>query len=140
MIKVFAITNQEDLKKVHHIRHIVFVEEQHCPPELEYEFEEESKHFLAFFNHEPSGAARWRKTEKGYKLERFAVLKEMRGKNIGAALLNSVLKDVPKDGSDIYLHAQLTAKDFYLKYGFKEMGDHFWEAGIEHVKMKWTHF
>ena len=123
---------------VHQIRHLVFVVEQACPPELEYEFEEESKHFLALFNDQPAGTARWRQTEKGYKLERFAVLKEMRGNNIGAAVLKAVLNDVPNDGSDVYLHAQLTAKDFYLKYGFKEVGDHFWEAGIEHVKMKWN--
>ena len=137
MIKVIAVSKPEDLKKVHQIRHMVFVVEQDCPPELEYEFEEESKHFLAFFNNEPAGVARWRKTEKGYKLERFAVLKDRRGKNIGAAVLKTILEDVPKDGSDIYLHAQLTAKDFYLKYGFKEIGDHFWEAGIEHIKMKY---
>ena len=47
--------------------------------ELEWEYEEESVHFMASLHHEPCGTARWRKTDKGYKLERFAVLEKCRG-------------------------------------------------------------
>jgi predicted GNAT family N-acyltransferase len=35
-----------------------------------------------------------------------------------------------------YLHAQLPAKNFYFRHGFKPKGEHFWEADIEHVKME----
>lgn len=58
------------------IRHAVFVQEQHCLPGLEWEFEDESTHFLALVNGLSAGAAGWRRTEKGYKLERFAILNE----------------------------------------------------------------
>jgi GNAT superfamily N-acetyltransferase len=34
----------------------------------------------------PPVPARWRKTDKGYKLERFAVLKQYRGLGVGQAL------------------------------------------------------
>lgn len=138
MIKVYPVKSAEELAKVHEIRRLVFVVEQNCPPELEYEFEEESNHFIAFVDEEPAGAARWRQTENGYKLERFAVLKEMRDKKVGEGLLKAVLEALPKDGQLIYLHAQLTAEKFYLKYGFEPVGDHFWEAGIEHVKMRYS--
>jgi predicted GNAT family N-acyltransferase len=74
-IKVSKVNNPETLQKVFGIRREVFVVEQHCPPDLEWEHEEESHHFLATVDSEPAGACRWRKTDSGYKLERFAVLK-----------------------------------------------------------------
>lgn len=137
MIKVISVNDPEMLAKVHEIRRLVFVVEQNCPPELEYEYEEESHHFLAFADQIPAGAARWRKTKKGYKLERFAVLKEFRGKKVGEALLMAVLQAVPNDGNEIYLHAQLTAEKFYLKYNFISFGDQFSEAGIDHITMRY---
>ncbi len=84
---VNKVKNKEELEKVFAVRKTVFVDEQNCPPELEWENEEESTHFLAEINGEPCGACRWRKTEAGYKLERFAVLKAFRGKRIGQALV-----------------------------------------------------
>jgi predicted GNAT family N-acyltransferase len=113
----------------------VFVDEQHCPPELEWEFEDESVHFLGTFNGIPAAASRWRKTEKGFKLERFAVLKEYRGKGIGQALVATVLKDLPEDAEFVYLHAQLDAMPLYAKFGFEKSGEQFEEAGIQHFKM-----
>ncbi len=135
MIDVKRIENQAQLDEAHRIRKEVFVKEQNCPEDIEWEFEEESRHFLATVNDISAGTARWRETENGIKLERFAVLKEFRNKNIGSALLKAILNDVPKDGRKIYLHAQITAKDFYVKHDFKSSGENFWEADIEHVKM-----
>lgn len=128
-------TNKEELEKVFAIRKTVFVEEQNCPPELEWEHEEESVHFLALLNGEPCGACRWRKTDKGYKLERFAVLKEHRGKRIGQALVAAALSDLPGDAGYIYLNAQLDAMRMYSRFGFIAEGEQFEEAGIQHFKM-----
>jgi predicted GNAT family N-acyltransferase len=136
MIEVIKITANEHLKQAWAIRKKVFVEEQNCPENIEWEFEEESTHFLAIYDSKPCGTARWRKADKGIKLERFAVLKTFRNKNIGANLLKAVLADTPINEGSIYLHAQITAKGFYLKNGFKPIGEHFWEADIEHVKMQ----
>lgn len=136
MIKVIPVTTPEELAEVMRIRRIVFVEEQQCPPELEYEHEEESHHFLALADGEPAGAARWRETPNGFKLERFSVLMPFRGNRIGQALLSTVIAALPVERKPIYLHAQLTAVGFYKIYGFEEVGEHFWEAGIEHVKMQ----
>lgn len=137
MIAITKIENPESLAKAHEIRRIVFVIEQDCPPDIEYEFEEESVHFLATVNGEPAGTARWRETPNGIKLERFAVLTQYRGLGVGDALVKAVLKDCPHDGRTIYLHAQLSARGLYAKNGFNPIGEHFWEADIEHVKMVW---
>jgi len=132
---VNKIKNKEELEKAFAVRKAVFVDEQNCPPELEWENEEESIHFLAEMNGEACGACRWRKTEKGYKLERFAVLKEFRGKRIGQALLAAVLADLPKDAHYIYLNAQKHALPLYARFGFIAEGEEFEEAGIPHMKM-----
>ena len=135
ILQVNKIRTQEELESAFAIRKKVFVEEQGCPPELEYENEDVSTHFLALMDNFPCGACRWRKTEKGYKLERFAVLKEYRGKRVGLALLAAVLDDLPADADYIYLHAQVDAVGLYAKFGFTIDGEQFEEAGIKHFKM-----
>lgn len=127
--------NDTDLDKVFAIRRQVFVVEQSCPPELEWEFEDECTHFLATVDGIPAGAARWRKTDNGYKLERFAVLSEFRGLGVGQELVKAVLADLPIDANYIYLHAQIQAMGLYQKLGFESTGPEFEEAGIKHYKM-----
>ncbi|WPU91195.1 GNAT family N-acetyltransferase [Mucilaginibacter sabulilitoris] len=134
-LKVEKVTEQAELDKVFAVRREVFVVEQHCPPELEWEFEEESNHFLATVDDEPAGACRWRKTDKGYKLERFAVLQKFRGFGIGQALVQAVLNDLPADAGYVYLHAQVQAVSLYEKFNFEKTGPEFEEAGIRHYKM-----
>ena len=134
-IKVRKVTDPAELEKVFAIRRIVFVGEQNCPPELEWEFEDESNHFLATLDGEPAGASRWRKTDKGYKLERFAVLQEYRGFGVGQELVKVVLADLPSDADYIYLHAQIQAVGLYEKFNFEKTGPEFEEAGIRHYKM-----
>jgi predicted GNAT family N-acyltransferase len=134
-LEVKKVSHADELAKVFAIRKIVFVEEQNCPPELEWENEEVSTHFLAMSDNVPCGACRWRKTESGYKLERFAVLKEYRGKGVGRALVATVLENLPPDADYIYLNAQLDAMSLYAKFGFKPEGEQFEEAGIQHYKM-----
>jgi predicted GNAT family N-acyltransferase len=133
--EVKKVSSKEELEQVFAIRRLVFVEEQNCPPELEWEYEDESIHFIGIVDGKPAGAARWRKTEKGHKLERFAVLKEYRGIGLGQALVQTVISELPKDASYVYLHAQLTAMPLYAKFGFEKSGIQFEEAGIQHFKM-----
>jgi len=135
-IKVTKVNGTAALQHALEIRRKVFVEEQHCPPELEYANEDESHHFLAVSDNIPCGAARWRRTDKGYKLERFAVLPEFRGQGVGAELVKAVLADIPDGDLPVYLNAQLTAESFYAPFGFKPVGAHFEEAGIMHQQMK----
>jgi predicted GNAT family N-acyltransferase len=134
-IIVNKVSAPHDLEKVFAIRREVFVGEQNCPPELEWEHEEESTHFLATVEGVPAGASRWRKTDKGYKLERFAVLGKFRGAGVGQALVSTVLADLPADADYVYLNAQILAMGLYERFGFVKEGEQFEEAGIQHFKM-----
>jgi predicted GNAT family N-acyltransferase len=134
-IEVKNVSDSKLLDEIFRIRTIVFVEEQNCPPELEWENEDVSHHFLASYFGQPAGACRWRATEKGFKLERFAVLPSFRGKGIAQKMIATILNDLPIDANYIYLHAQLDAMPLYKKFSFVAEGDQFEEAGIQHFKM-----
>jgi predicted GNAT family N-acyltransferase len=118
------------------IRRLVFVLEQAVDPNEEYdEHEDSSIHFLAKFQGIPCGTCRYRITQNGIKMERFAVLKEFRGKDVGSALLQTALSSIGETNQKVYLHAQTHAEPFYVKHGFIAEGELFYEAGIPHYKM-----
>jgi len=119
------------------IRRSVFVEEQGVDAGLEYDHEEEAHHYLLLLGEKPIATARWRETEKGIKLERFAVVPSFRNRGIGEIILREVLKDVSPAGKTIYLHSQSKAVSFYERNGFSKVGQVFSEAGIEHYFMKY---
>jgi len=134
-IKKFRFEDESLMKQAHAIRHEVFVIGQNCPEEIEWEFEKESTHFLVFKKNKAVATARHRKTEKGYKLERFAVLNSERGKGYGHQVLKAILKDLKEFNGMTYMHAQTDVIPFYEKIGFVKTGNEFEEAGIMHYKM-----
>ena len=92
---VEKVTGKAGMDLALNIRHTVFVIEQGVNPEDEYDqFEDEATHFLASLNGKAVGTARYRFTPYGIKLERFAVLKEARGRGVGQALVSAVLRDL----------------------------------------------
>ena len=134
------VTDLRDLDAAFTIREKVFVEGQGVPAALENDLHDrtDARHYLARADDgTPTGAARWRETENGVKLERFAVLEGFRNQEIGAALLHAVLADVRAELPDaqVYLNAQLRAVPFYERHGFQKEGEVFGEAGIQHYKM-----
>lgn len=141
-MKVKLIESKAALEEAFAIRQKVFVEEQEVPADEEYdEFEDHSRHFLAYSEDgQPCGTARWRFTDKGIKLERFAVLAEWRGKGTGQTLVQAVVNDIAahhdSKGKTLYLHAQLPAVSLYERFGFKKAGEIFEECGIQHYLMQ----
>ena len=141
MIQTSCITDLRDLDAAFTIREQVFVHEQGVPADLEYDQHDRlpsTRHYLArAADGTPAGAARWRPTRQGVKLERFAVLPDFRNREIGGELLHLVLADVQRDFSEttVYLNAQLRAVPFYERHGFSKVGEPFEEAGIQHYKM-----
>lgn len=140
MLKAELIEDKETLNQAYAIRQEVFIDEQNVPSDEEYdEFEETSYHFIARYDGEPCGAARWRQTADGVKLERFAVRKPFRGKGVGSCLMQAVLDHVATipetSGKKVYLNAQITAMPLYEKFSFKPEGERFMECDIEHQKM-----
>lgn len=138
MVEVFRFSFNEKkyAKPAFEIRRKVFVEEQNVDPDLEFdEYEAIATHYLLMFDGKPIGAARWRQTENGLKLERFAILKGYRNKKLGERLLDKVLDDVGNLNQNVYLHSQIKAIPFYERAGFAAVGDIFEEAGIQHYYM-----
>lgn len=134
-VSSFTIEDKALYTKALQIRRTVFIEEQKVPVELEVENEEAAKYFLIYEDEKPVGTGRWRKTNVGIKLERFAVLSAWRSKGVGSILLKHVLDDLKGKSSTVYLHSQLPAINYYLRHGFVVDGGVFVEAGIEHYKM-----
>ena len=134
-IKKVKFENKIEIKNCFRIRKEVFVLEQECDPKDEYEYEEESTHFLLTDNKIPVATARYRKTQFGIKMERFAVLANNRGKGYGLIILKHMINELKDINSVKYLHAQVQVVEFYEKVGFKKIGDKFDEVGIMHYKM-----
>ena len=129
--------NEHDLaEKAFAIRKKVFVEEEGVDPNLEYNQEEDAHHYLLELAGKPIATARWRETEKGIKLERFAVLQGFRNRGLGQIVLNAVMNDVIPLKKIIYLHSQVKAVSFYERNGFGKKGEIFYEAGLGHYYME----
>jgi predicted GNAT family N-acyltransferase len=135
-VKRFSHSDTELAGQAFAIRRKVFVEEEGVDPALEYDHEEESHNYLLLMGEKALATARWRETEKGIKLERFAVLSEFRNRGLGGIILKEVLADVVPLGKTIYLHSQLRAVPFYERNGFVKVGEIFYEAGMGHYLMK----
>jgi len=138
LINIQAFTSEDEdlLNKAYQIREVVFVIEQNVDKFLEYDgLDDSSTHFLIELDGTPVGTARYRETEEGIKLERFAVIKEYRGKSLASLLVRMILDEVKPSKKQIYLYSQDTAVSFYEIHGFKKEGEAFEEANIQHFKM-----
>ena len=134
------VIRKEDQINVNNIRYQVFVKDMGIDYSLEFEYEKEitSTSFLILLENKPIGTIRYRKTELGYKIERFAILKEYQKKGYGRLAI-TFLKDLlisKFNPCTIYIHGMSHLKDFYLSLGFNIEGEPFYEADIEHFLFK----
>ena len=132
---VRIMTWREALPLARPVREKVFIEEQKVPRELEWdEWDERSDHALARGSGgNPIGTAR---LLPDGRIGRMAVLKEWRGRGVGAALLVALLDRARgRSMTRSVIHAQTQAAGFYRRFGFSERGPEFLEAGIPHVEM-----
>ncbi len=140
MIRVKKIETKEELAQAYRIREVVFIEEMRLPSNEEYDAHDlEAVHFIAYSSGEPVGTSRYRVTDRGVKLERFAVLKPFRGKGVGKRLVQTTLGQISasfRKGTLLYLHAQVDAMPLYVRHGFESVGDKIFGSGIELFEMK----
>ena len=121
------------------IRRRVFVGEQGVPEADEIDGKDgERTHFLARdASARAIGCACLRPYGGKYKVERVAVLPELRGSGLGRALMDAVEAHARSLGAhELVLHAQAAVVAFYEKQGWASVGPRFDEAGIAHQKME----
>jgi predicted GNAT family N-acyltransferase len=126
----------DDSEALRAIRQTVFVEEQHVPPELEWdEIDAQCLHALAV---DSTGTAIGcgRLLENG-KIGRMAVLPGWRDRGVGSALLRFLMGVAQSRGcTECHLDAQTGAVDFYHRHGFAAEGEEFLDANIPHQHMR----
>jgi predicted GNAT family N-acyltransferase len=117
------------------VREKVFIREQGVPAAIERDTNDAvCRHVLAFdATGHPIGTGRL--LPDGH-IGRLAVLKEWRGRGVGAALFERLLELARTAGLQrLELNAQTHAAGFYERYGFRKEGTEFFEAGLPHIAM-----
>lgn len=140
-IKSFEELSNQQLYRIMQLREDVFIFEQRCDDaeldDLDFQahhiFYEDKGTVMAyarFFTPENTG-------KNEVVLGRFVVAKECRGHGHAHCLMEGFLDHVAQfyPMSTLVLSSQYYAKGFYEKYGFKEVGESYEEAGIQHIKM-----
>ncbi len=113
MLTVKYIETEKEYLAALTIRKEVFIKEQHVSRDEEIdEYEDSATHIIALKDGQALGTARWRFTDEGVKLERFAVMKSYRESGLGSALLRFALDEL-REESNIYLNAQKQVISFY---------------------------
>ncbi|HBN46041.1 MAG TPA: GNAT family N-acetyltransferase [Candidatus Marinimicrobia bacterium] len=135
MLHIKYIETEDEYQQARVIRAEVFIRGQNVPQEIELdEYEDTATHILALDDGNPVGTARWRYTDEGVKLERFAVPEQQRGQGVGIALVEFALNELREENL-LYLNAQEHVIGFYEKLDFEGEGNIFLEAEIPHLKM-----
>lgn len=130
------------------LRWTVFVEEQGVPPSLERDEHDDPSRPDAAVQAlaevqgargawVPAGAGRFIWKAPGLaKIQRMAVIDDARGRGVGLAVLRFLEEEARRRGARAFtLGAQLTARGFYERAGYRAEGEVFLDAGIEHVTM-----
>ena len=135
------VLTKNDEIYVRDIRTKCYIEEQSCPLWEEFETEKDlvSNEFLIYLKEKPIGTIRYRETVEGFKIERFAILKEYRGHDYGKLAFNYLCEELIAARNNpcrIYMHAQKGLQSYYESLGFKAIGEEFIEANIPHIEME----
>jgi predicted GNAT family N-acyltransferase len=137
MLCIREVDYESDRAVLMKIRFRVFVEEQHVPLSLETDDRDPfCIHLLVFEDHEAVATGRIDLDQDG-KIGRVAVLASKRRQGIGAAVMARLHEIGKRNGlKKVWCHAQVTAVPFYERLGYQIIGETFYEAGIEHVRME----
>ncbi|HZX96267.1 MAG TPA: GNAT family N-acetyltransferase [Myxococcales bacterium] len=140
MIEVRIAQSPKDVQTCLRLRWTVFVEEQGVRPsdELDAHDRNDAIHALASLDGVPCGAGRFIFEEPGLaKIQRMAVVDDVRGRGVGKALLQFLEAEASRRGaSRLTLWAQVRARPFYEKAGYAPVGAEFDDGtGIPHQRM-----
>jgi len=138
-IGITIARNFDDLMRVAAIRNSVYIGEQECPYEEEYDGNDLSAtHLLAYIGDEPVGCMRLRFFADFAKFERVAVRKEYRKSRAAIQLIHAGLKYCQKKGyARVLGHAQSRLVSFWTRFGFRPMENrkHFVFSDYDYIEM-----
>lgn len=118
------------------IRESVFIIEQGVPKALEWDDQDESALHVIATDSAGNAIGTGRITVAG-QIGRMAVLRDWRGQGVGSALLTCLIALARNRArKTLFLNAQQRAIPFYLRHGFRCIGESFMEAGILHQRME----
>ena len=138
-LEVKIVDSDLEADAVRLLRIQVFVNEQGVPPEIEVdEFDDTAVHAVAYESGAVVGTGRLiLDTSENARIGRMAVEASLRGSGVGSTVLAFLENEARSHGiKQVSLHAQNRVKDFYARYGYREYGGTFLEAGILHIEMK----
>lgn len=123
-IRTITASNAEHIQQVFAVRGAVFMSEQSCPYEEEFDGNDYcATHVIGFVDGRPGAVIRIRYFADFAKLERLAVLKPYRGTPITRAVVEAALEICRRKGyARVYGHSQARLVGFWAKFGFKPMG------------------
>ena len=133
--KVFSADYETWKDQLCSIRQAVFTKEQEIDARLDLDGKDtDAWHALATIDDHYIGTGR---LQADGKIGRVAVLAEFRNQGVGSAIMRELERLATIQGlQGIYLHAQESSIEFYLKLGYAKEGETFFEAGIPHVTMR----
>jgi len=111
----------EDVMRVMTIRSAIYLGEQQCPYEEEFDGNDFSAtHLIGYVGNEPAACLRVRYFADFAKIERLAVRKEFRGTRLAFQLVRAGIELCRKKGyRRLYGHAQKRLVNFWARFGFR---------------------
>src|SRR6516162_4808073 len=124
-ITIRIARDPNDLMLVTAIRSAVYLAEQDCPIEEEFDGNDlVAAHFLGFVGKEPAGCLRVRFFGEFAKVERLAVRHQFRRSRVSFKLVQASVEYVRRKGfRKIYGQAQDRLVDFWAHFGAKPLGN-----------------
>lgn len=140
MITSVFIPGNKDLSEPFDIRREVYIEEQGISKEDEFDsFDEQALHLMIYVDEAPAATGRIWHDKEGFRIGRLAVRKQLRGQKLGDLALRLLIYKAFNSGADsVTVSAQTYIMPLYRKFGFKEYGEEYIEAGLPHMAMKVT--
>lgn len=111
----------EDVMRVMTIRSAIYLGEQHCPYEEEFDGNDFSAtHLIGYVGNEPAACLRIRYFADFAKIERLAVRKEFRNTRLAFQLVRASIELCRVKGyRRLYGHAQKRLVNFWARFGFR---------------------
>nr|WP_314466287.1 GNAT family N-acetyltransferase [uncultured Clostridium sp.] len=120
------------------IRSEVFVKEQGFTDEFD-DIDDIAVHIVLYDKENPIATCRiyFQIERQTYVIGRIAVIKEYRGKNIGAGMLRFAEESIRHKGKEsVILSAQVRVAEFYEKQGYQKQGLMYLDEDCPHIWMK----